>query len=310
MSQTGIAFLLAFSELPWCLASRAIRSGARHNTKQEGFPVKETTNPRTWFITGASSGVGQALSMAVLERGERVAAVGRNAYALRDLALGFPGQVLTLPADVRDEQAMHACVAGATKRFHAIDVVVNAAGYALLGPVEEISDKQAHENFDTNFFGVLNLMRAVLPVMREQRSGHVVQMSSVFGHITYPGTGLLAATKHAVSAITEALALELEPFGITFSLMEPGGINTQFMRKGEIVEADTYAAVGDVISGLVTLRPDMLLATRELAEAIIKTADAAKRPLRVALGPGAEDLIRQTLVDRLRAMDAVGSLVN
>lgn len=272
--------------------------------------MKETTNPRKWFITGASSGVGRTLSVAVLKRGERIAAVGRNTSALGELALMFPNQVLTLPADVRDEAAMQSSVARATRRFGGIDVVVNAAGYALLGPIEEISDKQAHENFDTNFFGVLNVMRAVLPVMREQRSGHVFQMSSVFGHMTYPGTGLLAATKHALGAITEALALELEPFGITFSLMEPGGISTQFMRKGEIVEADTYAPVGDVISGLLALPPDTLLDPRELAEAIIKTADTAKPPLRVALGPGAEDLIRRTLADRLRVMDAVGFALN
>src|SRR5262249_15230093 len=149
-------------------------------------------NPRTWFITGASSGVGKALSMAVLERGERVAALGRNTTALGELALAFPDQVLTLPTDVRDEASIGLAVVRATNQFGRIDVLVNAAGYALLGPVEEISDKQAHENFETNFFGVLNLLRAVLPVMREQRSGHVVQMSSVFGHMTYPGTGLLA----------------------------------------------------------------------------------------------------------------------
>jgi NAD(P)-dependent dehydrogenase (short-subunit alcohol dehydrogenase family) len=258
---------------------------------------------RTWFITGASSGVGQALAVAALERGERVAAIGRNTWALRQLALGYQGRALALPADVRDESALRSAAGRTAEQFGGIDVVVNSAGYALLGPVEEITDKQAHENFDTNFFGVLNVLRAVLPVMREQGSGHVVQMSSIFGHMTYPGTGLLAAAKHAISAVTEALALELAPLGITFSLMEPGAVRTSFMRKGEIVQAGTpYASVGEFISGLLALPSHMQLDTGELAEAIIKTADDPKPALRVALGPGAEDEIRRTLEKRLRAM--------
>ena len=265
--------------------------------------MEETTHTRTWLITGASSGVGQALAVAVLERGERVAAVGRNTCALRQLALGFRGQALALPADVRDESALHSVVSRTTDMFGGIDVVVNSAGYALLGPVEEISDKQAHENFDTNFFGVLNVVRAVLPLMREQRSGHVVQMSSIFGHMAYPGTGLLAATKHAVGAITEALAQELAPSGIRFTMMEPGGVNTRFMRKGEIVEAGVpYPAVGEMVGTLLAMPPEALLDTRDLAEAILRTADMVSPPLRVALGPGSADVIRATLEDRLRAL--------
>lgn len=265
--------------------------------------MEETTQRRTWFITGASSGVGQALAVAALERGERVAGVGRNTCELRQLAVGFPGQALTLPADVRDEAEVQLAVNRTAKHFGGIDVVVNAAGYALLGPVEEISDKQAHENFDTNFFGVLNVVRAVLPLMREQRSGHVVQMSSIFGHMTYPGTGLLAATKHAVSAITEALSQELAPYGITFTIMEPGAVRTRFLRKGDIVPAGgAYPAVDEMVNGLLAMPPEMSLDTRELAEAIIKTADATEPPLRVALGPGAADMIRTTLEARVRAL--------
>lgn len=265
--------------------------------------MEQTTHPRTWLVTGASSGVGQAVAVAALERGDRVAAIGRSTMSLRQLSIGFQGQALALPADVRDEAALYDAVERTTGAFGGIDVVVNAAGYALLGPIEEISDKKAHENFDTNFFGVLNVMRAVLPVLRAQRSGHVVQMSSIFGHMTYPGTGLLAATKHAVGAITEALAQELAPYGITFSIMEPGAVKTRFMVKGDIVESgEAYGPVGDLVQQLQGLPPHLMLGTGELAEAIIRTADAAKPPLRVVLGPGAEDEIRKALEGRLRGL--------
>lgn len=265
--------------------------------------MEETTHTRTWLVTGASSGVGQAVAVAALDRGDHVAAIARSTESLRQLSLGFPGQALALPADVRDEAAMYEAVERTTGAFGGIDVVVNAAGYALLGPIEEISDKKAHENFDTNFFGVLNVMRAVLPVLRAQRSGHVVQMSSIFGHMTYPGTGLLAATKQAVGAVTEALALELAPFGITFSIMEPGAVKTRFMPDGDIVgPGEAYGAVGDVVQQLLALPPYLMLGPGELAAAIIRTADAAKPPLRVALGPGAEDEIRTALEGRLRAL--------
>jgi NADP-dependent 3-hydroxy acid dehydrogenase YdfG len=265
--------------------------------------MEETTHTRTWLVTGASSGVGQAVAVAALERGERVAAIGRDTGSLRQLTLGYRGQALALDADVRDEAALQEAVERTTGTFGGIDVVVNAAGYALLGPVEEISDKKAHENFDTNFFGVLNVLRAVLPVMRAQRSGHVVQMSSIFGHMTYPGMGLLAATKHAVGAVTEALALELAPFGITFSIMEPGAVNTRFMPKGDIVEpGEAYGQVAEVVRQLLALPQEMMLGTGALAEAIIRTADADEPPLRVALGPGAADEIRKALEGRLRAL--------
>ncbi|NMO49705.1 SDR family oxidoreductase [Actinoplanes sp. TBRC 11911] len=265
--------------------------------------MEETTHTRTWLVTGASSGVGQAVAVAALERGDRVAAMSRSTMALRQLSIGFRGQALALPADVRDEAALSEAVERTTGAFGGIDVVVNAAGYALLGPIEEISDKKAHENFDTNFFGVLNVLRAVLPVLRAQRSGHVVQMSSIFGHMSYPGTGLLAATKHAVGAVTEALALELAPYGITFSIMEPGAVRTRFMAEGDIVAPGAaYPEVGDVVRQLTDLPPHLMLGTRELAEAIIGTADAARPPLRVALGPGAADEIRKALDGRLRAL--------
>jgi NADP-dependent 3-hydroxy acid dehydrogenase YdfG len=136
---------------------------------------------RVWFITGASSGVGYAVAKAALEHGDLVAATARDTSAIEELVAGFPGRVLALSLDVRDEQAARMAVSTTIQEFGGIDVVFNNAGYALVGSVEGTSDKQARDLFDTCFFGALNVLRAALPVLRSQRSGHVIQMSSIFG---------------------------------------------------------------------------------------------------------------------------------
>lgn len=260
---------------------------------------------RTWFITGASSGVGRELALAALGRSERVAAAARTAGALEDLAHRFPAQVLTLPLDVRDERAVQLAVTRAVEAFGRIDVVVNSAGYGLFGPIEDITDKQARAIFDTNFFGVLNVLRAVLPLLRQQRTGHVVQMSAIFGHLSWPGTGLLAATKQAVSAVTEALAVELAPLGVTFTLIEPGAINTPFLSNVEVAETrrDYAPTVGALLTQLSQTPPEALSDPGRIAAGILRTVDVAQPPLRLALGRGAEEEIRSALAARLRELD-------
>ena len=163
------------------------------NDKTELCPV--------WFITGASSGVGQAIAVVALDRGFRVVATARKPDALTGLVSRYTDQVLPVKLDVRSEKEAQQAVSEAVAAFGRIDVVVNSAGYGLFGPVEKTTDEQARDLFDTNFFGVLNVLRASLPTLRKQRSGHVFQISSLFGQMSYPGTGLLAATKHAVGGM-------------------------------------------------------------------------------------------------------------
>jgi NAD(P)-dependent dehydrogenase (short-subunit alcohol dehydrogenase family) len=262
----------------------------------------ENTSTRpTWFITGTSSGVGYELTRRALERGDQVVATARNTTPLADLMSDFPEQVLVVEVDVRDEDAAQLAVKRAIKAFGRIDVLVNNAGYGLFGAVEEVTDEQARAIFDTNVFGVLNVLRAALPVLRAQRAGHVVQMSSLFGHMSFPGTGVLAATKHAVAGLTEALAHELNPLGIRFTMIEPGGLNTEFMSKavfGKLIP-DYDEVTGTMLRSIGAVPLNSLPGAGDVAAAILKIADTANPPLLLALGRSAEDEIRKALTARL-----------
>jgi NADP-dependent 3-hydroxy acid dehydrogenase YdfG len=266
-----------------------------------------TTNDKTefcsvWFITGASSGVGQALAVAALNRGDRVVATARKPEALTELISHYTDQVLPIKLDVRSEKEAQQAVSKAVAAFGRIDVVVNSAGYGLFGPIENTTDEQARDLFDTNFFGVLNVLRASLPVLRKQRAGHVFQMSSLFGQMSYPGTGLLAATKHAVGGITAALAQELAPLGIRFTMVEPGAINTQFMSNSIVTEtkSDYDGTVGAFLRSLTQVPAEKLLSVTAIASAIIQVAHADRPPLHLALGHTAAEEIRKELTARLR----------
>jgi NAD(P)-dependent dehydrogenase (short-subunit alcohol dehydrogenase family) len=266
---------------------------------------KNTSTQRTWFITGGSSGVGHELARRALQRDDRVVATARNTAPLADLVSDFPGQVLAVELDVRNEDAARLAVKRAIQAFGGIDVVVNSAGYGVFGAVEEVTDEQARAIFDTNVFGVLNVLRAALPVLRGQRAGHVVQMSSLFGHMSFPGTGVLAATKHAVVGLTQALAHELNPLGIRFTLIEPGGLNTPFMSNavfGKVIP-DYDEVTGATLRALGSVPLDSLPGASGVAAAILKTVDAANPPLLLALGRLAEDEIRKALTARLSDLD-------
>jgi NAD(P)-dependent dehydrogenase (short-subunit alcohol dehydrogenase family) len=181
------------------------------------FSMTETGSKRrrVWFITGTSSGMGYAVAKAALEHGDLVAATARNTSAIEELAASFPDQALAIKLDVRDEEAARVAVSRTVEVFGGIDVVFNNAGFALVGSVEGTSDKQARDLFDAGFFGALNVLRAALPVLRSQRSGRVLQMSSIFGEMSFPATGMLAAVKQALGGATQAMSAELAPLGIT-----------------------------------------------------------------------------------------------
>ena len=265
----------------------------------------DTSTRRTWFITGTSSGVGHALALTALDRGDRVAATARDTGPLANLVDSFPDQVLAVELDVRDEDAARLAVKRTMEAFGRIDVVVNNAAYGLFGAVEATTGEQTRAIFDTNVFGVLNVLRAALPVLRKQRAGHVVQMSALFGHMSWPGTGVLAATKHAVAGLTEALAIELDPLGIRVTLIEPGALNTPFMSKAVFAEAipDYDQTAGAMLRSLSAVPLESLPSASSVATAILKAVDAAKPPLLLALGRSAEDEIRKALTARLSDLD-------
>ncbi|OEJ29201.1 short-chain dehydrogenase/reductase [Streptomyces agglomeratus] len=261
---------------------------------------------RAWFITGASQGLGRALAVAALDRGDRVAATARRAEAVADLVDRYPGKAIALELDVREESAAHRTVEQACAAFGRIDVVANIAGYGLFGAVEEATDAQARAIFDTNVFGPLNVLRATLPVLRAQRSGHVLQGSSLYGQSAHPGVGLLAASKYALEGLSDALAAELAPLDIKLTLIEPGYMSTGFLSHLVFAEpaADYDATVRAVRSALGELAPEAFIEPARAAAAVFAAVDAKQPPLRLALGRAAEDGLRAALTARLRELDA------
>ncbi|WP_189890934.1 SDR family NAD(P)-dependent oxidoreductase [Streptomyces xantholiticus] len=260
---------------------------------------------RTWFITGSSQGLGRALAITALDRGDRVAATARRTESVADLVDRYPGQAIALELDVRDESAAHRAVEHTLAAFGRIDVVANIAGYGLFGAVEEATDAQARAIFDTNVFGPLNVLRATLPVLRGQRSGHVLQGSSLYGQSAHPGVGLLAAGKYALEGLSDALAAEIAPLGVKVTLIEPGYMETGFLSHLVFAAPtpDYDPTVRAVHSSLGELPPEAFIDPARVAAAVVTAVDAKHPPLRLALGRAAEDGIRRTLAARVRELD-------
>jgi NAD(P)-dependent dehydrogenase (short-subunit alcohol dehydrogenase family) len=268
---------------------------------------------RVWFITGTSSGMGRAAAKAALEHGDLVAATARNTSAIEDLVADFPGQALAIKLDVRDEEAARMAVSRTIGEFRSIDVVFNNAGYALVGSVEGTSDRQARDLFDTGFFGALNVLRAALPVLRSQRSGHVLLMSSIFGEMSFPATGMLAAVKQALGGATQAMSAELAPLGIKFTQIEPGGLRTQFLDKWTIAEhaiAEYDETVGATLETLRDLPPEASADVSRVAAAILELVEAEQPPMRLVLGGWAEGIVRREIADRSADLDNWSRLTN
>ncbi len=242
-----------------------------------------------WFVTGASRGLGAAIVREARGRGHRVTATARDAEAARRALPDASDSLLLVAADVTDERQVRAAVDATMARFGRIDVLVNNAGRGLLSAVEEASDQAARAVFDTNVFGVLTTQRAVLPVLRVQRCGHVINMSSVGGFTTSPGWGLYAATKFALEGMSEALHAELAPLGIRVTIVQPGGFRTDFLDNSSlhtepktITDYDPTAGATRDLAAVFnhTQRGDPVKA----AAAIADLAEAADPPLRLQLG--------------------------
>lgn len=243
---------------------------------------------KVWFITGTSRGLGAAITQAALGAGDAVVATARNA---EDIRVGQKGQdrLLTLSLDVTREEQVRDAVAKAVAVFGRIDVLVNNAGRGLLGAVEEINALEAEDLFRTNVFGLLNVVRAVLPHMRQQRSGWVVNVSSVGGIAASAGWGVYCATKFAVEAISESMAIELAPLGIRATAIEPGYFRTDFLGSRSLVRGscriDDYddtvgrtRAFVDAANGQQPGDPD------RLAQALVSLSDQKELPRRLPFG--------------------------
>ncbi|MFM0088627.1 oxidoreductase [Paraburkholderia sediminicola] len=243
---------------------------------------------RVWFITGATRGLGALIAQAALADGNAVVATGRNVAAIIE-RFGHSPALLPVALDVTDEAQANAAVQAAVERFGRIDVLVNNAGFGLLGAIEESSDADVRRMYDTNVFGLLNITRAVLPVMRAQRAGHVINMSSIGGYRSVAGFGAYCSTKFAVEGLTEALRAELKPLGIHATVVEPGYFRTDFLDASSLAVAGNVIADYDETSGEVRRRATRMNHNQpgnpeKLAAAMVELVDAQTPPLRLPLG--------------------------
>lgn len=270
-----------------------------------------TAQPRVWFVTGASTGLGRAQARAALAHGDRVVATARDVGAVKDLVDAAPGRALALPLDVTDSGSAREAVRAALDAFGRIDVLVNNAGYGLRGAIEDIDETELRRQFETNVFGVLTVTRAVLPAMRRQRSGHIVQLSSVGGVVAMLGGAAYAGTKFALEGLSEGLAAEVAHLGIKVTIVEPGPFRTDFAGRSIVwaVPSDDYAPVMvpakerfDVWDGTQPGDP------MKAAAAVIAVVEMDEPPLRLPLGPEAFDRIRDRLDSRIRELDEVEAI--
>lgn len=193
-------------------------------------------NNKVWFVTGASKGLGLALVHKLLNNGYSVAATSRSIKSLQDAVTDNTDNFLPLAVNILDEADVQKAIDATIKQFGAIDVVVNNAGYGLVGAVEELSDAEARNNFDVNVFGSLNVIRKALPQMRQQQSGHIFNVSSIGGFSGgFPGFGIYCATKFAVNGFTESLYHEVKPFGINTTIVMPGYFRTNFLNDSSLL---------------------------------------------------------------------------
>ncbi|MFB6675048.1 SDR family NAD(P)-dependent oxidoreductase [Streptomyces sp. NPDC056390] len=255
-----------------------------------------TVTVKTWFITGASRGFGRVFTEAALQRGDRVAATARDVAKLGDLVDAHGSAVLTLPLDVTDRGAVVEAVQSAHQHFGSLDVVINNAGYGLFGFVEETSEEEAREQMETNFFGALWGTQAALPIMREQGSGHIIQISSFGGIVPVPHFGLYVASKWALEGLSGVLAQEVAPFGIHVTLVEPGGYATDWggSSAAHTRPNTAYDEMRPQRGGSGGYDP------RYAGPAMLELVDAPQPPLRVAFGAGIVDTFERVYAGRVQ----------
>ncbi|GJJ01103.1 short-chain dehydrogenase/reductase [Duganella rhizosphaerae] len=254
------------------------------------------TAQKVWFITGASRGFGMLTAQKALARGDFVVATARDPQSVAAV-LGDHLNLLALRLDVKLEAQAITAAQQAIARFGRIDVLVNNAGYGLLGAVEEASAEEARALYDTNVFGLLNVTRAVLPAMRKQGGGHVINISSVGGYSAFAGWGLYSSTKFAVEGLSEALAMEMAPLGIHVTVVEPGFFRTDFLDASSLVSThkriDDYAAtVGAMREFAAGVNHQQPGDPAKLADALLQLADSAKPPVRLQLGSDTVERVR------------------
>ncbi|MBB6347687.1 NAD(P)-dependent dehydrogenase (short-subunit alcohol dehydrogenase family) [Nonomuraea muscovyensis] len=260
---------------------------------------------KVWFVTGSSRGLGRNFVEAALSRGDKVAATARNAASLDELVAAYGEAVLPLELDVTDRAAVFESVQRAGQHFGRLDVVVNNAGYAQVGAIEELTEQQLRDQLETNVFGAVWVIQAALPRLREQGAGHVIQLSSAAGLMAFALSGAYSASKWALEALNESLAQEVAGFGIKVTVIEPGGFATRSgknpdpLDNGHMAEADPiYDGLRRRLAGFAGKQPAGDPAAA--AQALLKIVDSDDPPLRVLFGQGFYPMLQQVYADRLK----------
>lgn len=241
---------------------------------------------KVWFITGTSRGFGREWAIAALERGDKVAATARNTSTLDDLVEKFGDALLPIHLDVTDRDADFAAVKQAHDHFGRLDVIVNNAGYGHFGFIEELTEQEARDQIETNVFGALWVTQAALPYLRAQRSGHIIQVSSIGGITAFQNVGIYHASKWALEGFSQSLAQEVAPFGIHVTLIEPGGFSTDWAGSSSKRSAPhrDYKEVHEEADRLRSQRVSEPGDPKASAAAVLKLVDAEKPPLRIFFG--------------------------
>ncbi|MVT10559.1 oxidoreductase [Chitinophaga tropicalis] len=259
-----------------------------------------TQQKKVWFVTGASKGLGLVIVKQLLAQGYLVAATSRKVEDLSN-AVGSNDNFLPLTVDLKTEKSVADALAATVQKFGRVDVIVNNAGYGLVGGLEELSDQEARENFEVNVFGALNVIRQSLPYLRKQSSGHIFNISSIAGFTgSFPGFGIYCATKFALTGLTESLRAEVAPFGIHATEVAPGYFRTNFLASDSLVVPKNQIAEYQNIRDIQNAHTGPINGNQQgdpekAALALIKVAEDENPPLHLFLGQDAYDLAYQKI---------------
>ncbi len=269
--------------------------------------MSQSSTP-VWLITGCSTGFGRELARLVLERGWRAVVTARNPAQVADLVQGHEDRAIAVKLDVTDERQVADAAKAAQARFGQIDVLVNNAGYGYLAAIEEGVDREVRDLFETNFFGLVAMTRAVLPGMRARRRGCIVNISSIGGVASFPGTGYYHAAKYAVEGLSDSLAQEVGPLGIKVVIVEPGPFRTNWagksLKRSAITIADYDATAGSRRAQTDARNGKQLGDPVRAAQAIITAVLSPKPPLHLLLGKPALEIARNKLLELKKDYDA------
>ena len=266
---------------------------------------------KVWLVTGASKGIGLQIVLEALKAGNIVVGTSRDSQKLSQAVateLGETSKNFWAVEMEFDETSINTIVAQVIAKYGRIDVLVNNAGYALLGAVEEVELTDVKKNFDVNFFGLLSMTQAVLPQMRKQKAGNIINLASISGTVTGPTQGIYSATKAGVIMLSEALAAEVEPFGIKVTAIAPGGVRTDLLDQTSLREpaktTSDYQVVRDTMAGLKRLNHNQSGDPKRVAEAIVKVAQMKRPPVRLYLGSGAIQALQAKLNEVVTEVNA------